>query len=140
MHGAGVRRYAQVKGAHEGRNFAQCKLAAQVSLRKAGTPRHFIAQFLLGLAAHKNRGQVCRREAHGKPCPEGRIRSFCCLAGPKHQTNTARPRWFGARMPYNGKVGSGGKVQQVQIGPVKGIGVVILRQGRAVQLPEALNA
>jgi len=107
VHGACVRRYAQVKRAHEGRNLAQGKLAAQVCLRKAGTVRHFIAQFLLGLAAQKNRGQICRRKAHGKPCPKSRIRPFGCFAGPKHQTNAARSRWFGARMPHSGKVGSG---------------------------------
>lgn len=70
VHGACVRRYAQVKRAHEGRNLAQGKLAAQVCLRKAGTVRHFIAQFLLGLAAQKNRGQICRRKAHGQAVPK----------------------------------------------------------------------
>ena len=140
VHGAGVRRYAQVKRAHESRNFAQGKLAAQVCLRKAGTPRHFISKFQLGLAAQKNRGQIRRSKAHGKPCPEGCIRSFGCLTGAQNQPNAARSRWLGARMPHNGEVGSGGKIQQVQVGPVKGIGVVILRQGRAVQLPETLNA
>ena len=138
MHGACIGRNAQVKRTHERRHLAQRKLAAQVGLCKPRALRHLLPQLHLVLATQKYGRKVGSCQPQCKARPESCIWAFGGLAGSKHQAYTARASGRRAGMPHTSKIGVGRKIKQVQVGPVKGIGAVVLGKGGAVKLPETL--